>query len=100
MKYTMKKLKKIVATSFRGFNAKTKKQIKRQKLKYAKRTYVLAVIGFFGSMGFYFGVLQKVLQQPDDQIIITEQQQRIEQLEDQVHTLTNVIEDCQGYNHH
>lgn len=33
---------------------------KESKIEYHKATFILSVIGFIGSIGFYFGVLREV----------------------------------------
>ena len=32
----------------------------KQKIAYSKLTFILSLIGFIGSLGFYFGVLRQV----------------------------------------
>ncbi|PHR45468.1 MAG: hypothetical protein COA32_13585 [Fluviicola sp.] len=34
--------------------------MKKEKFSYTKMTFLLSVIGFFGSIGFYLGVLRQV----------------------------------------
>lgn len=63
--------------SFFGLNSapdstKNKKDIK-QKVDYARLTFILSVLGFLGSLGFYFGVLRELYSPVKDK-------QKIEQL--------------------
>ena len=47
------------------------------KISYHKATFILSVIGFIGSIGFYLGVLRQVYSTEDQ----THLQDKVEQLE-------------------
>lgn len=63
--------------------------------KYSKLTFILSVIGFIGSMGFYFGVLRQVYSAPDAAKEIQQLQQKNQVLESQVQVLTESLQNCQ-----
>ena len=53
---------------------KTNQKLIKTKTDYARLTFILSVIGFLGSIGFYIGVLKQVYSPEPDQ-------QKIEQLQ-------------------
>jgi len=55
--------------------------------KYSRLTFILSVIGFIGSLGFYFGVLREVYSEEDDKIVIERLQNENEQLKNQIQLL-------------
>lgn len=55
--------------------------------KYSRLTFILSVIGFIGSLGFYFGVLREVYSGEDDKIVIERLQNENEQLKNQIQLL-------------
>lgn len=55
--------------------------------KYSRLTFILSVIGFIGSLGFYFGVLREVYSEEDDKIVIERLQNENEQLKIQIQLL-------------
>lgn len=63
--------------------------------KYSKLTFILSVIGFIGSMGFYYGVLRQVYSAPDAAKEIQQLQQKNQVLESQVQVLTESLQNCQ-----
>jgi len=68
----------------------------KQKITYSKMTFILSVIGFVGSIGFYLGVLKQVYSKPDDikiQISILEKENQ--ELKTQITVLTKMVDDCQ-----
>ncbi len=63
--------------------------MKKPNIPYHKLNFGLSVIGFIGSLGFYYGVLRKVYtdKAPD-------QKQQIEQLEKENKQLKQRLEKC------
>lgn len=59
----------------------------KQTERYSKLTFILSVIGFIGSLGFYFGVLREVYSGNDEKKIIKQLQIENEQLKKQVKIL-------------
>lgn len=58
-------------------------------------TFILSVIGFIGSVGFYLGVLKKVYSTPDNiQVKSIELERENKQLKSQVQVLTKMVEEC------
>ena len=68
----------------------------KKKLTYAKMTFILSLIGFIGSIGFYLGVLKQVYATPDNiQVEVTELERENKELKSQITLLTKMIDDCQ-----
>lgn len=63
--------------------------MKKANIPYHKLNFILSVIGFIGSLGFYYGVLRKVYSEkaPD-------QKQRIELLEKENKELKKKLGNC------
>ncbi|MCT4583230.1 MAG: hypothetical protein N4A35_17625 [Flavobacteriales bacterium] len=58
-------------------------------------TFILSVIGFIGSIGFYLGVLRQVYATPDNiQVKSIELERENKQLKSQVEVLTKMVEEC------
>ena len=55
--------------------------------KYSKLTFILSVIGFVGSLGFYAGVLRQVYSGKDDRLVIEELRAENRELKHQVNLL-------------
>lgn len=55
--------------------------------KYSRLTFILSLIGFVGSLGFYFGVLREVYSGQDNKVVIEKLQRENEQLKKQVKIL-------------
>lgn len=66
----------------------------KKKLTYSKMTFILSVIGFIGSLGFYIGVLRQVYATTDTQVTTMELEQENKQLKSQVKVLTQMVEQC------
>lgn len=66
----------------------------KKKLTYSKMTFILSVIGFIGSLGFYIGVLRQVYATADIQVTTMELEQENKQLKSQVKVLTQMVEQC------
>lgn len=67
----------------------------KKKFTYSKMTFILSVIGFIGSIGFYLGVLKQVYSTPDNiQVRSNELELENEHLKSQVQVLTEMIEEC------
>ncbi len=77
------------------FKRKQRKKSKPKKITYSKLTFILSVIGFIGSLGFYFGVLRQVYAKPQANEIKQIQQEN-ENLKSQVNTLTRIVNECQN----
>lgn len=57
-----------------------------RKIEYHKATFILSVIGFIGSIGFYIGVLRQVYSP-------TKNEQKVEQLQRENLELKEIIKD-------
>ena len=67
----------------------------KKKFTYSKMTFILSVIGFIGSVGFYLGVLKQVYATPDNiQVKSIELERENKQLKSQVQVLTKMVEEC------
>ena len=67
----------------------------KKKFTYSKMTFILSVIGFIGSVGFYLGVLRQVYATPDNiQVKSIELERENKQLKSQVQVLTKMVEEC------
>jgi hypothetical protein len=65
-----------------------------RKITYSKMTFVLSVIGFIGSLGFYLGVLRQVYSKPSNiEIEMVEIKRENELLKSQVEVLTTMVEE-------
>ena len=70
----------------------------KKKFTYSKMTFILSVIGFIGSIGFYLGVLKQVYATPDNiQVKSIELERENKQLKSQVQVLTKMVEECNNY---
>lgn len=70
--------------------------MKKQKFTYSKMTFILSIIGFIGSVSFYFGVLRQIYAKPDNiEIQISDLSKENKTLKTQVLVLTKMVEDCQ-----
>lgn len=67
----------------------------KSNIKYSKLTFILSVIGFIGSLGFYFGVLRSIYKAPAATEKVELLQEENQQLKQQVKVLTQTINDCQ-----
>lgn len=56
---------------------------------YEKITFILNVIGFLGSIGFYYGVLKNMKTQSREKEQITSLQKQIEELKKQLYETQN-----------
>jgi type I restriction-modification system DNA methylase subunit len=65
----------------------------KRNIPYNKLTFILSVIGFIGSLGFYIGVLRQVYAQPKSTEIELIRQEN-HQLKMQVDTLTKKVDEC------
>lgn len=65
--------------------------MKKANIPYHKLNFGLSVIGFIGSLGFYYGVLRKVYTDKTPN-----QKQRIEHLEHENKVLRQRLENCHG----
>jgi hypothetical protein len=69
----------------------------KKKFTYSKMTFILSVIGFIGSVGFYLGVLKQVYATPDNiQVKSIELERENKQLKSQVQVLTKMVEECKN----
>jgi len=67
-----------------------------KKFTYSKMTFILSIIGFIGSIGFYLGVLKQVYATPDNiQIKVSELERENNQLKTQITVLTKMVDECQ-----
>ena len=67
----------------------------KKKFTYSKMTFILSVIGFIGSVGFYLGVLKQVYATPDNiQVKSIELERENKQLKSQIQVLTKMVEEC------
>ena len=69
--------------------------MRNKKFTYSKMTFILSIIGFIGSVGFYLGVLRQVYSTPDNiQIQVSELERENKHLKSQVQVLTKMVEEC------
>jgi cell division protein FtsB len=67
-----------------------------KKFTYSKMTFILSIIGFIGSIGFYLGVLKQVYATPDNiQVKVSELERENNQLKTQITVLTKMVDECQ-----
>ncbi|MBL4863043.1 MAG: hypothetical protein JKY09_08520 [Crocinitomicaceae bacterium] len=67
----------------------------KRKFTYSKMTFILSIIGFLGSMVFYFGVLKEVYSTPDNiQVKVKELEADNQHLKEQVNVLTDMVKEC------
>ena len=64
------------------------------KIAYSKLTFILSVIGFLGSLGFYFGVLREIYSEPDSKVVIERLEKENKELKTQVKVLTGMVDGC------
>lgn len=64
--------------------------------KYSRLTFILSVIGFIGSLGFYFGVLREVYSGQNTQEVIESLETENSKLKSQVEILIKQVDDCKG----
>ncbi len=68
----------------------------KQKFTYSKMTFILSIIGFIGSVGFYLGVLRQVYSKPNNiEIQISDLSRENKELKTQITVLTKMVDDCQ-----
>ncbi|SFT75195.1 hypothetical protein SAMN05216474_2160 [Lishizhenia tianjinensis] len=65
-----------------------------KKISYSKLTFILSVIGFLGSLGFYFGVLREIYSEPDSKVVIERLEKENKELKTQVKVLTGMVDEC------
>jgi cell division protein FtsB len=65
-----------------------------KKIAYSKLTFILSVIGFLGSLGFYFGVLREIYSEPDSKVVIERLEKENKELKTQVKVLTGMVDEC------
>lgn len=71
----------------------------KKKFTYSKMTFILSVIGFIGSIGFYLGVLKQVYSTPDNlQVKSIELERENKNLKSQVKVLTDMVDQCSKSN--
>lgn len=65
-----------------------------KKIAYSKLTFILSVIGFLGSLGFYIGVLREVYADPQHKQSpsLIELKEENKELKKQITVLTRLIE--------
>jgi len=63
------------------------KDKKERKIEYHRMTFILSVIGFIGSMAFYFGVLRQVYSADTSEV----QKQKVEQLKEENNKLKQAL---------
>lgn len=60
-------------------------------------TFILSIVGFIGSIGFYLGVLREVYSKPENlQVKSIELERENKNLKSQVKVLTDMVDDCTG----
>lgn len=64
--------------------------------KYSRLTFILSLIGFVGSLGFYFGVLREVYSGEDTEQVIENLEAENQKLKTQVEVLIEKIDECKG----
>jgi len=65
-----------------------------KKFTYSKMTFILSIIGFIGSIGFYLGVLKQVYATPDNiQVKVSELERENNQLKTQITVLTKMVDE-------
>jgi len=67
---------------------------KRRKMDYPRLTFRLSVIGFVGSLGFYFGVLREVYSDQNTQQVIENLETENSKLKSHVEILIKRVNDC------
>lgn len=75
-------------------------KIKDLKVNYVRLTFVLSIIGFLGSIGFYIVVLRKIYADaaPNQvQVELVKTKKENEQLRSQVVVLTDMIRECKEH---
>ncbi len=65
--------------------------------KYSRLTFILSVIGFIGSLGFYFGVLREVYSDQNSQEVIENLETENSKLKSQVEILIKQVDDCNDH---
>lgn len=66
----------------------------KRKIAYSKLTFILSVLGFMGSIGFYFGVLREVYSKSKVATELTVLKTENKDLKTEVKVLTKIIEEC------
>ena len=61
----------------------------KRKIDYQKWTFILSVIGFIGSIGFYLGVLREVYASAEQQNEVEKWKTEVLILKDSLHRVTN-----------
>ena len=67
------------------------KKKKKKKIEYHRLTFILSLIGFMGSIGFYLGVLKQVYSPQSKTYKIEQLEKRNAQLEDSVYKLATEL---------
>lgn len=65
--------------------------------KYSRLTFILSVIGFIGSLGFYFGVLREVYSDQNTQEVIENLETENSKLKSQVEILIKQVDECNDH---
>lgn len=65
--------------------------------KYSRLTFILSVIGFIGSLGFYFGVLREVYSDQNTQEVIENLETENSKLKSQVEILIKQVDKCNDH---
>lgn len=66
----------------------------KQSEKYSRLTFILSVVGFVGSLGFYYGVLRKVYSEKDNKQIIENLEKENQQLKSQLGIMIKKVDNC------
>jgi cell division protein FtsB len=64
---------------------------KMKKIAYHRLTFILSVIGFIGSIGFYLGVLKQLYHPSSDRQQIEQLKQENQQLKESIYDLTEEL---------
>ena len=64
---------------------------KMKKIAYHRLTFILSVIGFIGSIGFYLGVLKQLYHPSSDRQQIEQLKQENQQLKESIYCLTEEL---------
>lgn len=68
--------------------------MKNDSEKYSRLTFILSVVGFVGSLGFYYGVLRKVYSEKDNKQLIENLEKENKQLKSQMGVLIKKVDKC------
>lgn len=70
-----------------------KESVKKKKVEYHRLTFMLSVIGFIGSIGFYLGVLRQVYSPAQNEQKIEQLQVENQQLKQSIYVLVEKLEE-------